>query len=152
MRSIECTVAIHTTLSNVWRYLTEPDFMKIWMGEPEMCVEVSTNWEVGSPILIKGRHHVSFENKGIVLQFEPQHLIQYSHLSSISHLADVEENYSVITLTTKPHEESTLVKVHLENFPTESIYKHLDFYWQGTIHVLKDLIEGENKCSVVPHR
>lgn len=38
------------------------------IGEPEMGIEIITNWQVGSPIVIKGFHHKKFENKGTVLQ------------------------------------------------------------------------------------
>jgi hypothetical protein len=33
--------------------------------------------------------------------------------------------------------------VRVENFPTETIYKHLDFYWQGTLPIIKQGVEQE---------
>ena len=143
MKKVKKMVSIDTPPSKVWEYLTEPNLMKKWMGEPEMNIEVTTDWIIGNPILIKGFHHVNFENKGKVLQFDPQNMIQYSHLSSISHLPDIKENHSIITFTIEPKGKKTLLEIQVENFPTELIYKHLDFYWQGTADILKDLIEQE---------
>ncbi len=140
-QKVERSVLINASASKVWVCLTEPNLMKEWMGEPGMPLKISTRWIVGTPISIKGFHHVHFENKGTVMQFEPQKIIQYSHWSSISHLPDSKENYTNITFLLSPDEEKTLLKVQIENFPTASIFKHLDFYWRGTMKVLKDFAE-----------
>jgi uncharacterized protein YndB with AHSA1/START domain len=76
---------INAPPSQVWRALTDPDLMRLWMGEPEMRVEI-----------VKAHHHVDFENKGTVLHFEPNSILRYSHLSSLSRLPDKSENYTVI--------------------------------------------------------
>ncbi|ASS47176.1 MAG: ATPase [Candidatus Fluviicola riflensis] len=138
---IEKTVLINAPASRIWEYLTHPERMKQWIGEPEMNIEIVTDWEVGKEIIIRGFHHADFENKGIVLQFEPNKLLQYSHLSSLSRLPDVDENYSVITFRLFSDKEQTALTVSVEYFPTESIYKHLDFYWKTTVEILKRMIE-----------
>jgi bisphosphoglycerate-dependent phosphoglycerate mutase len=38
--------------------------MTKWMGELEMKIEIETDWRVNSPMIIRGFHHVEFENKG----------------------------------------------------------------------------------------
>lgn len=140
-RKVERIVSIDASPSKVWKYLISPGLMKKWMGDAEMNIEVTTDWIVGNSIIIKGFHHVNFENKGTVLQFIPLQIIKYSHLSSISCLPDTIENHSVITFLIAQKENKTLLEIHVENFPTESVYKHLDFYWQGTASILKNLIE-----------
>ena len=140
-RKVERIVSIDASLSKVWKYLISPSLMKKWMGDPQMNIEITTDWIVGNPIIIKGFHHVNFENKGTVLQFVPLQIIRYSHLSSISRLPDTIENHSVITFLIAQKERKILLEIQVENFPTESIYKHLAFYWQGTASVLKNLIE-----------
>jgi uncharacterized protein YndB with AHSA1/START domain len=137
------TVSINQSPSQVWEYLTNPTLMKKWMGEPEMNIEVVSNWKIGNSIHIKGFHNGAFDNKGIVLQFDSPKILQYSHLSSASQLDDVTENHSIIIFRLTPINKNTLLKIQIENFPTESIQKHLDFYWQGTASVLKNIIEQE---------
>jgi uncharacterized protein YndB with AHSA1/START domain len=139
---IEKHILIDASPDTVWRYLTEPELIKSWMGDEGMNVEIITDWVVGHSILIKGFHHGPFENKGPVIQFEPGKLLQYSHLSSVSRLPDSPENYTVMTFHLKPENTQTRLSIHIENFPTESIYQHLNFYWTGTLSILKQVIEG----------
>jgi uncharacterized protein YndB with AHSA1/START domain len=78
IRVIENFATIHAPPSAVWRALTDPDLMKQWMAEPVMRTEIFTDWKVGSPIIVKGHHNnVGFENKGTVLEFEPNSILRY---------------------------------------------------------------------------
>jgi uncharacterized protein YndB with AHSA1/START domain len=139
---IENSTTINAPPSKVWRALTDPDLMKHWMSEPEMRLEIITDWKVGSPIIVKGHHHVDFENKGTILHFEPDSILRYSHLSSISRLPDVAESYTMIEFRLAPIEEnSTSLNVRTSNFPSEPIFKHWEYYWRITIEVLKRFIE-----------
>jgi len=138
---IEKTIIIRTNPSIVWKTLTEPDLMKQWMGESEMEIEINCTWKLNSPIIISGFHHVKFENKGLVLQFDPHKTLKYSHLSSLSRLSDRPENYSIIEFTLTPLGNHTSLTLTVSNFPTETIFKHLDFYWRTTLEIIKDLIE-----------
>ena len=144
IRVIENSVTIDAAPSEVWRALTDPDWMKQWMAEPEMRLEIITDWKVGSPIIVKGRHNnVDFENKGTVLEFEPNSILRYSHLSSVSRLPDNAENYTVIEFRlARVEENSTLLNVRTSNFPSEPIFKHWEFYWRVTIEVVKRFIES----------
>lgn len=51
------SVTINSVPSAVWTALTDPGLMVKWMGDPELEIEVLTNWELGSPIVIRGFHH-----------------------------------------------------------------------------------------------
>lgn len=142
-RHFEQSIVINAPPAVVWETLTQPKLMKQWMAEPEMAVVVATDWAVGSPITVSGVHHARFENKGIVLGFEPPRVFRYSHLSSLSRLPDKPENYSVFEFRLVAVDAGTSLTVTLSGFPTESIFKHLDFYWRGTIRVLKKFVEGQ---------
>jgi len=141
MQRIDKTITIEATPSIVWDTLTNPDLMKRWMAEPEIGIEIITDWKVGSPIIIKGFHHMKFVNKGTVLQFEPSQVLQYNYLSSLSRLPDSPENYSIIGFRLAPLEHHTSLTLTISNFPTEIIFKHVDFYWRNTIVILKSFIE-----------
>ena len=133
----------------VWNALTIPRLMKQWMAEPEMKMEIITNWCVGEPVVIRGFHHIQFENKGIVLKFEPNSILKYSYLSSLSKLPDQPENYTVLEFRLKPLKENlTLVQLNIRGFPTETIYRHVDFYWTSTLILLKQTIEKNASFSV----
>jgi uncharacterized protein YndB with AHSA1/START domain len=133
-------IIINATPSKIWDALTNPRVMNKWMYESE--IDINTDWKVGHPITISGdSHETRFENKGIVLQFESERILQYNHLSSLSNLPDKEENYTVIGFMLTPAENQTTLTLTLSNFPTEIIYKHFAFYWAGTLGLFKMLLE-----------
>lgn len=140
---IEKNIVIEAPVALTWNVLTKPDLMNRWMAEPELQLKIITDWKVGSPIIIKGFHHLPFENKGTVLQFEPYNALQYNYLSSISRLPDKPENYTTVAFRLSPLLHQTSLKISISNFPTEIIFKHVDFYWRGTAIKLKRLIEEQ---------
>lgn len=142
MPPIRLTASIAAPPATVWRLLTDPAQMVRWLGEPEMGIEVATDWAVGGPIRVSGFHHVRFVNKGIVLAFEPERLLRYSHLSSVSRLPDVPESYTILEFALTPADGGALLAVSLDGFPTESIFKHFELYWRVTLGILKDLAEA----------
>ena len=136
------TVQIDAPITKVWHALTTPEVMKKWMSETE--IDIITDWRVGGPILTRGRlHGKKFENRGTVMQFEPEKILRYSHLSTISRLPDRPESYSSFEFRLAPVENQTTLTIAVSNFPTETIYKHLAFYWKVTLEILKRMIEEE---------
>lgn len=141
MHMIEKTVVIAAPPGAVWEALTDPAAMRAWMGEPEMALDVATDWRPGSPIVISGVHHGPFRNHGIVLDAVPGALLRYTHLSSVSGLADVPAHYSVITFVLDAVDGGTAVRLTVEGFATDTIYRHLNLYWRGTLDVFKAFVE-----------
>jgi uncharacterized protein YndB with AHSA1/START domain len=139
--SFSTSVTINANSTKVWQTLTNPETMTQWLGESDMEIEVHTNWQINSPIIIKGFHHVKFENKGIVLVFDEERKLSFTHLSSVSRLPDISESYSILTFTLEPIDNDTHLTLNIENFPTESIRKHLEFYWRTTLVTIKNLVE-----------
>lgn len=135
------TITINSNPAKIWKALTDPEIMPQWMGEPEMEIKILTDWKINSPILIRGFHHTKFENKGRILQYDKEKKLSYSHLSSVSRLPDQPGNYSILEFILTPDEEKTQLTLNIENFPTETIRKHLEFYWRTTIVTIKRSVE-----------
>jgi len=133
----EKTVIIKASPPRVWACLTEPALMVQWMGEPEMKLVVDTDWTIGGPIRISGFHHVPFENRGLVLEYEPHQRLSYTHWSSVSRLADKPENHSLLLFELTPVEGATTLQLTITNFPTDVIYHHLNFYWRVTMEKMR---------------
>jgi uncharacterized protein YndB with AHSA1/START domain len=142
-QQIDKTIIIKASPSVVWKTLTDPDRIKQWMVEPGTAFEIITDWKVGNPIVIKAFHHIPFENKGTVLQVEPHKVLRYNYLSSLSKLPDKPENYSIIEFRLAPLEDQTSLTLTLRNFPTETIFRHVAFYWSATVEIMKDLAEKQ---------
>jgi uncharacterized protein YndB with AHSA1/START domain len=137
------SVTIDAPPSKVWQILTTPELMKKWMM-PGIELQIITDWRVGNLVTIRGNMNgKDFENRGTVLQFEPEKSLKYSHLSSISRLPDRPESYSMVEFRLQPMENQTTLGLALSNFPTQSIYEHLTFYWNVTLEVLKKMIEEQ---------
>jgi len=133
-------IIIHSNPSQVWKALTDPKLMERWMSESP--IEIHTDWKTGSPMIIRGiLSQTPFENKGEVLQFNPEKLLAYSHLSSLSNLPEESENYTIIEFQLSSIEKGTSLTIHLRSFPTEIIYKHLVFYWNTTLEILRKFLE-----------
>jgi len=125
----------------VWESLTRIDCMREWMGEPGMAIQVETDWRVGSRVLVRGFHDGRFENTGVVLAFEPQKRLAYTHLSSLSRLPDQPESYTTMEFMLDSIDQQTMLTLVMSHFPTPTIFKHLEFYWGGTLRVLKRYAE-----------
>ena len=138
----EYSLLINCSPEKLWDYLTKPDLMTLWMGDPELNLTIETDWNIDGQIIIKGFHHVNFENKGVVEIFEKNKRLKYSSLSSLSPLPDRRENYTSTEFNLDPIHRQTKLTVKVENLPGDSIYKHYNFYWRGTIMKIKDLVES----------
>lgn len=136
-------IHINAPTSEVWHALTTPKLMNQWMM-PDAELNIVTEWKVGGPIVIRGHMNgKDFENRGTVLKFEPEKVLQYTHLSSISRLPDRAESYSIIGFSLEPVENQTTLELTLSNFPNESIHKHLAFYWNVTLEILRRMLEEQ---------
>jgi len=135
------TIEIDAAPRAVWGALTDADSMKRWMAHPDVGMDIITDWVVGAPIVVHGFHIVRFENRGTVLAFDPPRLLRYSHLSSLSRLPDSIESHAVFEFRLDPSDSRTALTVTVSNFPTEAIFKHLDFYWRGALGAVKQFVE-----------
>jgi uncharacterized protein YndB with AHSA1/START domain len=140
--AIEYSIVIDASPEVVWDYLKVPDLMRLWMGDPEMQLDIVVDWTGKRKISIKGFHHVHFENKGIVEIFDVYHRLKYVTISSISRLADLPENYTSTEFNLEPAARGTKLTIQVENFPTDSIYQHQNFYWRGTLLKIKQAVES----------
>lgn len=142
---IEKTVEIAAAPAQVWDVLTRPEHIVRWLAEPEVGATVQTSWEVGSPIVIRGHLYEPFEVRGTVLRVEPPTRLVYSHLSSLSRLPDLPENYAELDFQLSPLSDApsrTRLVLTIRGCATESIYRHLNFYFGPTLAVLKRRVEA----------
>lgn len=141
--SFSCAAVIAASPATVWHLLTDANAIRQWMSETEMNLEVLTDWTENSAVLMRGDFHGPFENKGVVLRSEPEKQLTYTHLSSVSGLSDVAENYTVLdfTLAASADATQTTLTLRLSGFPDEIIRKHLELYWPVTLQKIKEQAE-----------
>lgn len=143
MERYQTEVTIDAPIAQVWLALTSPALMERWMGDGELGVEVETDWQVGSELVIRGyRHDMKFENRGTVRRFDPPHHMSYDYLSSLSRLPDVPESYVLLDFTLEAISEGqTRLSLCASEFPDVIIAKHVALYWGVTLRLLGQQIE-----------
>jgi uncharacterized protein YndB with AHSA1/START domain len=106
-------VVIQAPRADVWRALTDPDeIKKYFLGN----ADVRTDWKVGSPITFRGEWNgQSFEDKGEIVRFEPQHELAYSHFSPMMGKPDEPENYHLVDITLDGTDGTTMVTLEQSN-------------------------------------
>jgi uncharacterized protein YndB with AHSA1/START domain len=82
------SVLINAPIGTVWHALVDPELIKRFM----FGTTVVSDWSEGGPIRWMGEWQGrSYEDKGVILRFEPTRVLQYSHLSPLSGLPDTPE-------------------------------------------------------------
>lgn len=135
-------IKIGATPAIVWDALTLPECMKQWMLDTRL--EVVSDRRVGGPITFTGElNGHRFENHGTIQAFEPARTFEYDYWSSLSRgkIPDRPENTTKVRFELEEAGSGTKLTVILSGFPDESIYRHVKFYWNGTLHVVKRFCE-----------
>jgi uncharacterized protein YndB with AHSA1/START domain len=122
----------------VWTALTDPDEIEKYM----FGSHVVTDWKPGSPIVWKGEYEgKTYEDKGKVLEYEPERLLRVTHFSPLSGQEDVPANYHTLTYELEGRGEKTLVALTQDNNPTAEAAEHSKANWQKMLSGLKEIVE-----------
>jgi Activator of Hsp90 ATPase homolog 1-like protein len=81
------------------------------------------------------------EDKGMILQLKPEHVLQYSHFSPLSDQADVPENYHTVTIELSPGGSGTIVTLSQDNNATEEDREHSEQNWGTMLDSFKRFLE-----------
>jgi len=125
--------------AKVWKAVTDPAEVKKYFFNTKLV----TDWEVGKPIYFRGEWEgQAYEDKGTVLQFRPQKMLQYDYWSTFSGKEDVPENYQTITYELEPQGDGTLLTITQTNVPSEESKEHSEQNWGMVLAELKKLVES----------
>lgn len=130
--------AINAPLTKVWEALTKPEIIKQYM----FGTNVVSDWEVGSSIVWKGEWQGKpYEDKGKILKFEEERMLQYNHFSPLSGKPDVPENYHTVTVELENDGSHTTITLSQDGNATEEDREHSEKNWQTMLDGLKKLLE-----------
>jgi len=134
------TVCIHAPAERVWEALVTPAILKQWF----FGVDTETDWKVGSRLVHRApMAGKAYEDKGVVLAFEPPRLLSHSHWSPFSGRADRPENYETVTYGLAVRAQDTDLTVSEVNLPSEEARVISEKNWRGALRKLKDLVESQ---------
>ena len=135
----KATIRINAPRSKVWEALTLPDLIKQYL----FGTEVTTDWKAGSRITYKGIWEGKpYEDKGKILQVEPEKLLVSTFWSALSGLPDVPENYNTIRYELSSEDGGTRLSIIQDNNATQQDADHSAQNWQMVLDGLKKLLEG----------
>jgi len=133
------TTTIDAPVSRVWQALVTPEIIKQYLFD----TDVISDWNVGSPIIYRGEWEGKpFEDKGKILEIEPEKTLKSTHWSPLSGVPDTPENYHTVTYTLTEQGDSTEVTITQDNNASEEEKVHSEKNWQTVLDGMKKLLEG----------
>ncbi|HEY7052089.1 MAG TPA: SRPBCC family protein [Mycobacterium sp.] len=132
-------VDVDAPASGVWHALTDPDKVaQYFFGS-----RVETDWQPGSPIVWKGEYNgKAFEDKGEILEVQPNRLLKMSHFSPMSGQPDKLENYHTLTYELDERDGATHVSLSQDNNGSEEEAQRATANWEAMLAGLKKTAEG----------
>ena len=132
------SISVEASKHDVWKALTDPDAVKQYM----MGADVVSDWKAGSPIVWKGEYKGKpFEDKGRILEIEPEKTLKYSHYSPMSGAPDKPENYHAVSITLSGKGDKTELSLTQDKNPTEKAREESEKNWKMMLAGLKKVAE-----------
>lgn len=136
-RSATADVQVSASPAQVWQALTEPEQIRAYF----FGAEVETTWDPGSPITWRGEYDGrSFEDKGEVLEVEPEQRLVVTHYSPLTGRPDRPENYHRVAWRLQDSGDHTDVVVEqtLADGEEEASARE---NWENVLRQLKEHVE-----------
>lgn len=132
-------IDIDATPSQVWAALTDPAQIKKYM----FGSEVVTDWRPGSPIVWQGDYEGKpYQDKGEILEIEPDKRMKVTHFSPLSGQDDVPENYHTLTYDLDERGAGTHLSLSQDNNGSEDEAERAQGTWDSLLEGLKTTVEG----------
>lgn len=135
----EKRVTIDAPAEDVWHALTDPASVKQYLHGTDM----ETDWKVGGPITWKGEWKGKpYEDKGTVLEFEPNKRLKNTHWSPMGGSEDKPENYHTVTYELSEQEGKTILTLKQDNNPSQEEADNMaENNWGPVLDGLKSVVE-----------
>jgi uncharacterized protein YndB with AHSA1/START domain len=131
-------IEIDAPPDRVWTALTDPQQIKEYM----FGSQVVTDWKPGSPIVWKGEYEgKKYEDKGEIVEIEPERQLKVTHFSPLSGQDDVPENYHTLLYELEDRGGATHLSLSQDNNPSEGAAEHSRATWEKMLTGLKQVVE-----------
>lgn len=132
------SIDIDAPKSKVWDALTNPEQIKKYL----FGTQTSSDWKVGSTITFRGEWEgKAYEDKGTILQIEPEKILKYSYWSSMSNTKDEPDNYQIMTYVLESAGVKTRLSILQESCPSEEAREHSENNWKYVLETMKAMLE-----------
>jgi uncharacterized protein YndB with AHSA1/START domain len=132
-------IEIDASPAEVWTALTDPEQIKEYM----FGSQVVTDWKQGSPIVWKGEYEGKrYEDKGEIVEIEPERRLKVTHFSPLSGEEDRPENYHRVLYELEERGGKTRVSLSQDNNSSKEAAEHSQANWEKMLAGLKQVVEG----------
>jgi uncharacterized protein YndB with AHSA1/START domain len=136
----KASISISASRERVWQALVNPEAIRQYM----FGTHAVSDWQEGSPIVWKGEWQGKpYEDKGVILQFEPGRTLKYSHYSPLAGLPDRPENYHTVTVELSAEDGQTRVSLAQDQNTSEEERTHSEKNWEMMLAALKEFVEHD---------
>ncbi|HSX09903.1 MAG TPA: SRPBCC domain-containing protein [Candidatus Saccharimonadales bacterium] len=134
----QANITVNAQISKVWNALVNPDLIKQYM----FGTTVISDWKEGSSIIWKGEWQGKpYEDKGNIVRIEPEKVLEVTHYSPLSGVADIPENYHRVKYELERKEDTTKIILTQDNNANEEEKERSEKNWQMFLEGLKKLLE-----------
>jgi uncharacterized protein YndB with AHSA1/START domain len=133
------TIEVDASPGEVWTALTDPGQIEKYM----FGSQVVTDWQPGSPIVWKGEYEgKKYEDKGEIVEIEPERRLKVTHFSPLSGQEDIPENYHTVLYDLEKNGKRTRVSLTQDNNSSEEAAEHSRANWEKMLAGLKEVVEA----------
>lgn len=133
------SVTIDAPLAKVWNALVNPETIRRYM----FGTTVVSDWRKGSPILWRGEWQGrAYEDKGVILEIQPEERLAYSHFSPLAGLPDLPEHYHQVAIELSNVQGGVHLALSQDNNTTPQAREHSERNWAAMLASLKQLLES----------
>ena len=131
------SINIHTSAENVWAALTDPAIIKEYLFR----IQTITDWKPGREIIFQGEYKGQ-AYKDILYKNISYKKLSYTYWSSFLGIADIPENYSLITYIVESGENGqTLFTWSQKGYANAEGYEHSKTGMDDFLKQIKAIIE-----------
>ncbi len=136
--SSTASVVVAASRQSVWDALTKPELVKQYFFGTNLV----TDWTVGSPLFFRGEYDGKvYEDKGMVLSFEPMNALSFNYWSAFSGLEDTPALRQIIRYVVGETAQGIVVTIEQSNVDTQERADHSAKNWLSVLEGLKKLVE-----------
>lgn len=132
------SILLNATPQRVWEALTDPAQIKEYL----FGTTTTTDWKKGSPITYTGEWEgKAYEDKGTIIDIQPEKLLHTTYYSSMSGKDDAPENYSNVIYKLDAEGDKTRLTITQDNAGDEASKEHSQNNWNMVLESLKKMVE-----------
>lgn len=133
------SITLNATPERVWKALTDPAEIKQYL----FGTDAHSDFKKGSPITYTGEWEgKKYEDKGIIVDVQPNKLLHTTYYSSMSGKEDRPENYANVYYRIEPAGNQTILTIVQDNNADEKSRDHSQANWNMVLMSLKKVVES----------